>query len=336
MKKTVLLKIQLAEAAKYATKEELPYKRLAVIMLDNFFELQLPSVIQNKPLVKYIAFSAEEKRKDRKELEKAFKSHDALLKLAEKREVITREERYKLAFCHTIRNNLYHRAQEELLLMKVALIILHEIIMRKQPYWKNGATWYSHGSKETDPFYEEDKKVLPIISYNSEEEWRNFLKKHFILFNEKPPKIQTFLSQSIIKKIDKIRDYYEFIESEYDLYFPWAKDWDFNDYVMNYAFQRTLKEMQEGVEDQLCQDEKRDKIMELHAKFISEWKRKDLKRVDAIEVRAKEMIKLPAIKALERFDNLQSDLLLIYYSIEEAASDLDSRIQLAIDIARGK
>lgn len=66
MKKSVLLKIQLAEAAKYAIKEELPYKRLAVIMLDNFMELQLSSVIQNKPSVKHLAFTKEDRQERKK------------------------------------------------------------------------------------------------------------------------------------------------------------------------------------------------------------------------------------------------------------------------------
>ena len=48
------------------------------------------------------------------------------------------------------------------------------------------------------------------------------------------------------------------------------------------------------------------------------------------------MINLPAFKALERYINLQPDLLLIYYALRDAASDLDGKIQLAIDIARGK
>ena len=332
MKKSVLLKIQLAEAAKYAIKGELPYKRLAVIMLDNFIELQLSSIIRHKPSLKHIAYTAEEKRKEQKELEKALKSYDALLKLAEQRDIITSEERYQLAFCHTIRNNLYHHAQEELLLMEVALIILLEIIIEKQPSWKNGSLGYSYSMKDTDPFYEGDKEKPPFIGNNTEEEWTNFLKKHFILFKENPPKIQTFLSQSILEKIGKIRDYYKFIEPEYYLYFPWAKDWDFNDYVMNYAFQQESK----GVDFPLCQDERLDEIVEQHKKFASEWKRKDIKRVDTIEEKAKEMLKLPAFKSLERFNNLQPDLLLIYYSLREAASDLDQSVQLAIDIARGK
>lgn len=336
MKKSVLLKIQLAEAAKYAIKEELPYKRLAVIMLDNFMELQLSSVIQNKPSVKHLAFTKEDRRKERSELEKAFKSYDALLKLAEKREVITGEERYQLAFCHTIRNNLYHHAQEELLLMEVALIILHEIIIRKQPKWKNGSMWYSYGSKDTDPFYEKDKEEPHFISGNTEEEWKKFLEKHFVLFEKNAPNIQIFLSQSILEKIGEIRDWYEFIKPEYHLFFPWAEDWDFNDYVMNYTFQRKLREMPEGIEEELCKDEKLDEIVDKHTEFASNWKRKDMKRVTAIEEKAKEMINLPAFKALERYINLQPDLLLIYYALRDAASDLDGKIQLAIDIARGK
>ena len=336
MKKSVLLKIQLAEAAKYAIKEELPYKRLAVIMLDNFMELQLSSVIQNKLSVNHLTFTKEERRKERSELDKASKSYDALLKLAEKREVITGEERYQLAFCHTIRNNLYHHAQEELLLMEVALIILHEIITRKQPEWKNGLMWYSYGAKDTDPFCEEDKDEPHFIGGNTEEEWRKFLKKHFVLFEGNAVNIQMLLSQSILEKIGEIRNYYEFIEPEYYLYFPWAEDWDFNDYVMNYTFQRKLKEMPEGIEEELCKDEKRDEIVDKYTVFVSNWKRKDMKRVTAIEKKAKEMIKLPAFKALERYINLQPDLLLIYYALRDAASDLDGKIQLAIDIARGK
>ena len=153
---------------------------------------------------------------------------------------------------------------------------------------------------------------------------------------ENNPSIQALLSQSIIEKIDKIRDCYEFIGPEYHIYFPWAKDWDFNDYVMNYTFQRKLKEMPEGVDRTLCQDERLYEVVEQHAIFASDWKHKDMKRVDAIEWKAKEMIKLPASKALERYINLQPDLLLIYCALQEAASDLDQSVQLAIDIARGK
>lgn len=109
---------------------------------------------------------------------------------------------------------LYHHAKEEMLLMKVALYLLYEIIVKKQPKWKNDTLGTGFYSDDKDPFYE--KAGLPIIGYNTEEMWEDFLEKHFSFFQKEDVPVQTLLSKSLQNKIDEIRDYFvDFIDQEY-------------------------------------------------------------------------------------------------------------------------
>lgn len=43
-----------------------------------------------------------------------------------------------IGFCHDIRNRLYHKGDDDSLLIKVALSTLYEIILNRQPQWGGG------------------------------------------------------------------------------------------------------------------------------------------------------------------------------------------------------
>lgn len=335
MRKCVLLKIQLAEAAKYAAKDEIPYKRLAVIMLDNFIELQLSSLLKLGDFRGYIP-NKQERMKYAAETRQGLQSYDKLIALSKKRGIIEEDERYMLDFCHTVRNNLYHHAKEEKLLMDVALRMLHDTIIKRQPTWKNASMGTAFMTGDEDPFFEKRRSGPYFMDYNSEKEWTEFLKKHFTFIDKKAPTIDVLLSQNILEKTATIRDYYKFLDGEYSIFYPYANDWGFNEFVMNYSFPKIYARELESINRIEDKEERENAKVDLHAEHIRRWKRKDMRRITGIEKQAKGMKDLSDYHALQRFRSLQPDLLLIYYSLENAVSDLDGAINLARDIARGK
>jgi len=177
MEKIILLKTQLVEASKLCKSNHFRYRRMAVILLDNFIEIQLNSSI--KSIFKYDGiFKFQEKKYTENNRKYILKNYDKLLDASYKEGFISKQEQYKLTFCHEIRNKLYHLLKEDSLLVEIALTILIDIIKVKQPLWKNAEDGVVYEGA-TDPFTKYGKNDYAIPSTNSEQEWCYFLNFYF-------------------------------------------------------------------------------------------------------------------------------------------------------------
>lgn len=334
MEKVVLLKTQLAEAVKYAKMDDFRFQRIAVILLDNFVEIQLKGLIKEKFLWDGNLIM-QEKKYSEKHRERILNNYVELLKTSEKENFINTKERFLLAFCHNVRNNLYHNIGEEILLVKVAIQILHSIILEKQPKWKSAKGFTTITIKTNDPYRRKTEKLSHLFG-NSDKDWIYFLEKYFNILDKRKSTISKLLYYNMIQKLRNIRYNYRFIKNEYTHFFPYAVGWEFNDYLLHYSFKIQNHIKLEIIKENKSIDYRKKEFNNEFTKFQTKWHYKKYNRLREIEKKAKELSHLDMYGSLEKYLSLREELNLIHDSIGKAASELDESIQLAIDIARGK
>lgn len=334
MEKVVLLKTQLVEAARLGRSDDFRMQRLAVILLDNFVEIQISSLIKEK-FRWDSAFTFQEKKYKQRERRKVLNYYDELLKTCVKENIIEEQELFLLSFCHDVRNNLYHKIDEEKLLVSVALRILQELITKKQPDWKSARGFTSYSSDSYDPFAKTKEKGWRMNG-NSKEDWEYFLKKYFDFIDKRKSTSSSLLSKNLIEKIKDSRSNYKFAITEFDIFFPYAKNWEFNDYLLYYSFKNLNHEAIEEIKELDDKDEKKSAYQKLYKDYKEKWRYKKYDRLKKIEEKAKEMAKLDTYKSLEKYISLRTEVNMIHEALMSAASDLDGAIQHAIDVARGK
>lgn len=330
MEKVNLLKTQLAEAAEFANSNRFGHKRLAVILLDNFIEIQLTSLMKQKfewnVYLKGNIYSIDRKFK--------IQNHfDELIKASLEEEIITPNEKMLLGFCHKIRNNLYHKANEEKLLTQVAIIILSDIIKEHQHKWKNARMLTSYRSDTIDPY---EIGNSSISSGNSEENWKKFLEKYFVIIDSTDKTSSKLISNFLIEKIKDAKEYYKFIQSEFNIFFPYTKDWTFNDFVLHYSFKITKESQLEKIKENSCITEQKNEVIKLQKEYLTKWKIKKPERLDVLEKSFEKIDNLPIEKSIEKFITYRDETYLYYDSLLKAAQDLDDAIENSINIARGK
>lgn len=334
MERVILLKTQLAEAAKYAKIDNFRFQRIAVILLDNFIEIQLKGLIKEKFFWDgNLIF--QEKKYTEKHRERILNNYDELLRTSEKENFINAKERFILAFCHAVRNNLYHNIREESLLVKVAIQLLHSIILEKQPKWKSTKGFTTITSATIDPYRRKTQKLVGL-SGNSDKDWIYFLEKYFNILDKRKSTISKLLYYNMIQKIKSIRENYRFLKKEYTHFFPHAYGWEFNDYLLHYSFRIQNHTKLEVIKENNSKEDRKKEFKSEFIKYQNKWQYKRYNRLREIEKKAKELSYLDMFGSLEKYLSLREELNLIHDSIENAASELDNSIQLAIDIARGK
>jgi hypothetical protein len=334
VEKVILLKTQLAEAAKFGKSEEFRFQRLAVILLDNFIEIQLGSLIKEK-FTWDGALYLQEKKYKQKHRRKILNYHDELLKTSRDENFIDEKERRLLSFCHEVRNNLYHRIREEELLVNVALRILQNIIYKKQSGWKNANSFTAFTSNTTDPF-RNFKENRSILVGNSTSDWEDFLKKYFNFIDKRKASASKLLSYNMIYKIRSTRENFRFLKEEFSIFFPGRADWDFNDFLLHYSFRILNNDKLEEIKEIAQKNHRDDEYKEAYKRYVKQWTYKSYSRLKEIEKKANELSRLEIYESLEIYISLRLELNMIYDSIKMATSELDQSIQLAIDQARGK
>lgn len=336
MEKVILLKTQLVEAARLGRSKDFRFQRLAVILLDNFVEIQLSSLIKNKFHWNNY-FSFKEKKYKAREKKKILTNYEELLRASVKENIINKEELFLLSFCHDIRNNLYHKIEEEKLLVSVALRILQDIISNKQPSWKNTRNFISFSSNPIDPY--SSKKTTSRVwnmDANSEKEWKYFLKEYFDFIDKRKSTSSSLLKKNLLEKVKASRSNFKFVKKEFHIFFPHATNWDFNEYLLQYSFENTNRGKIEEIRELNDIDKEREEYLSLFKDYKNKWHYKKYDRLNKIEDKVKEMSKLNTHKSLEKYISLRTEVNMINDALKEAAVDLDGAIQNAIDIARGK
>jgi len=331
MQRVILLKTQLVEAARLGCSDKFHEQRLAVILLDNFIEIQLGGLIRLRFIYGYFnnAYTV-------KQREKIFNHFDELVKVCSKEQIINEKERQLLLFCHGVRNNLYHQIEEEKLLVEIALRILYDVIRRRQPEWKVARSYISIHPAPEDPF--SNKKPTLGVDFNSTTEWEEFLDKYFRFIDKRKKTAQKLLSDFIISKIKKTKYNLKFITDNYFSYYPDRRNWSLNNFVLHFSFpiikNKEISKIKEN--SSFNRDIINQELDKLFNEYKSNWSYIKENRLKTIEKKALEITKLEISGALEVYNSLKNDINLIYDSIQYLSSQLDGRIQQDIDYVKGK
>lgn len=244
MEKVILLKTQLAEASRLAKTKTIAHDRLAVILLDNFVEIQLSALMKEKFIFDNPYYNP--KKYSVTQRKKILNNYGDLLRTCVAEQIIDSDEMRILTFCHSVRNNLYHKVDEERLLAKIALNILYDIITRYQVKWKSASLITSWSSDTHDPYSQGGKYSF---SGNSDEDWTYFLSKHFNFINKKYKKPSKLLSDFLLNKIREAKESYKFIKYEYGDFFSGIKEPTFDDFLCEYSFRSKMKDEIDIIKD---------------------------------------------------------------------------------------
>lgn len=321
------LKVQLEEAARYANSTVMGHDRLAVIVMDNFIELQLGKQMAFKFRIEYLNDYKNLKYPldKRKEI---FFNHDKLLKVCHQEGLISAHERKMLQFAHDVRNRLYHRGEENGLLIKAALYILHDIILNKQTNW-GGGTDIIGVPMDADfehPFTKKRKKELGPRAYEtgSEEDWSDFLKYKFdIIEHDQSPSflLADFLRSGVAHFNSSIKfalgDKYK--KTEFDK--------AFQQYSFKIKCQDRLQELKE-MNDKVKAKTEHDG---LYKQYLQSFKPIDINRIKGIESLAQKIEKLPTGEALEKYLSVRDEFFLIVHAFDFAAQDKRRELEEIVD-----
>lgn len=310
------LKTQLEEAARFANSSVFGHDRMSVILMDNFVELQLGRQMLFKFRIEFLNNYKNLKYPLDKRQE-IFFNYDKLLKVCHQEDMITAHERNMLAFCHDVRNRLYHRGDDDSLLIKIALHILHDIIVLHQPKWCGG-TDIIRVPIDADfehPFSKKRRKELGDEAYEigSKEDWYDFVKHNFDVLKEdqSPSKL---LAEFLQVGIERLRSAMNFVLTDEE------KD-GFDDLLLRYSFKiKHSDELQRVVE---MQD--KNEVASLHKKLFKQYKQSykplSITRIKSFEVMIKKLPKLSSGDALERYLSIRTDYFLMHDSLILAAQE---------------
>lgn len=334
MERVILLKTQLAEAAKFARSTRIAHRRLAAILLDNFIEIQLSTLIKQIFLADWAYYKREKKYSESTRI-KILYSYEELLKACVNESIISTDELRMLNFCHNVRNNLYHKAGEEEILIRIAIIMLHQIIVKYQPKWASARGITVYDGVTVDPYTTNESK-FNMFSGNSKNDWEEFLAMHFNCIDKRSKSASRLISDFLIDKIKKAKDALKFVNKEYVIFFPGTTDWDFNRLVFHYSFLNTNEIELKKIKELVDKNEKDRIFDELIKKHRAKWTYKKPERLHILEKSFRKLATLGVEQCLEKFMSYKEETFMLHNAIAHAAGDLDSAIQDALDYMRGK
>ena len=335
MDKLILLKTQLVEAAKLARSKRFGHKRLSVILLDNFIEIQLSDLIRQKFRWDGTSFFKQKKYPIEKRT-KILNHYDELLKTCVKENEISTSELRLLSFCHNVRNNLYHKGKEEILLTQIAINILQEIIIKHQPTWRNtrGLTVLTHSEK--DPYPTRKRGTSLIFFENEENAWIKFLTKYFNCVDRRSRNTSKLLSDYLLEKLKRTNNALDFIKKDYVVMFPESQNWGYNDFLLHYSFLNIKYKEIEKIKENKNRTQIKSQLDQLFHTYQKYWTPKKPERLKILKNASRQLAKLPIEKSIIKFTNLNDEIIMIYEAFSYAAGELDGAIQDAYDRYRGK
>ncbi|MDN3584666.1 hypothetical protein [Mucilaginibacter flavus] len=331
MERIILLKTQLAEAAKFANAADTAHQRLAIILLDNFVEIQL-SALMRKKFSHEDVFTSKPKQYAYAQRVKILHNYDDLLKAAVTEKLITPADQKALTFCHEVRNRAYHIAAGEHAVIAIAIAFLQQIVMSYQPQWRSGRDFMSGNFKTVDPF-----AIGPAspwgLGANDEKEWSAFLDKYFIAGSSGDP-AAGMIADYLSGKVRQAADWYNYFRDEYSVYAPDTKDWQLNDFVKLYSFFERYDFELKVLKEESSSHVYNQGYAKLMARHVAGWKFIRQDRLATLEEKFKAITRIPAHQALEKYVSHRSEIELLHSALGRAASAFDQRVEESIEYMR--
>lgn len=337
MRQTLRLLRQLNEAQKYILRNDINTKRIAIILLDNFVEIQLYELVSNRFSWSNYLYSSYKridaeypyKHYTKKEQEKALKYHDSLLKVALNEGFIDDEDINELTFAHEVRNKAYHRFEEEKTLTRVGIYLLYCVICKRQKIWGGGKSFTTYSSNDLlDNEYTYFNIKNTIIGFSWEQYWPSFYQDFF-----RVEELETFdaskaISDFVLNILDETNDSIDFIQDFM------KDDFNFNELLSEYYFWKMIEQQFE--ENRIANDDRNDLIISLRNDFKKKFRKQRSNKIEILIERATELAFLSINEVLLKYNNLMTEVNYFNEAFCSIHSDIEDHIQNEIDRFRGK
>ena len=337
MRRALMLMKQLHEAQKFILKDDVNSKRLALILLDNFIEVQLFAQVEqcfwwgNRLRYSYRRCGEEyEKfRYSKKMQEKALKYHDALLDVAASEGYIEKEDLHLIKFAHKKRNASYHSFEEEETLTKVGIYLLYVMICKYQKRWGNAGDMLIYSSEDV---LDEELAFFGVkygnFSFCWEHYWDGFYYKFFRVDSLERLNVPQILSNYVMNILCETEKSIKFIKKHT------REEYDFNKLLYEYNFHKKREAL--IIESELPPEELTKIIQDVSNEYQKSFRKKSTEYIKGLYRRAKNLSNSSTLVAIQKYDLLIKDADYIHSTFCGIASDIENEIQSQIDIVRGK
>lgn len=340
MRRVLALLTQLNKAKEFLLEDTIYGTRFAVVLLDNFVEVQILEMLNNKfSTDNWMQFTRakaglEDIKKDYSitEQQKILTHCDEAIKAAAKLEIITQVQKELLLFAHNVRNAVYHAYHEEEALVNAAAYILYSIIITEQPKWGNGKGCTSYYS--SDPVLKGFEKFgLRSSVFDWMRDWDGFIDSFFRIQKWDSFNVPKTLSDFLISIIDIGIEHIDFVGALNN------EGCNYDETLRDYSFEvfqdAKIREIFEN--DNLSFEERVSQTSDLYDQYCKKWKPQQACMIHRLKKRAEDLAKEHSLlKTVQKYTSLKVDVDLICKSYASLVSDIETKIDLAIDIARGK
>lgn len=129
--------IQLNKASELSNSSLPPEQNLAIILLDNLFEVQLYKKAEVMFQLDETTWYSGKRQFDKSKRLKSRQNYDQLLKISKDAKIITEQELELLQFAHGIRNTVYHRGEDVDKKYQIVLLIYYSLLKSNAKIFKS-------------------------------------------------------------------------------------------------------------------------------------------------------------------------------------------------------
>ncbi|MCK4677833.1 MAG: hypothetical protein KAT48_06860 [Bacteroidales bacterium] len=301
MERKNLYYAQLGEAISLANNDTFEYKRISLILFDNIVENLLKSKTTSE--LHHLLVMKELDKCDYKNIVSNFDRFSNIVTQAKKLEIISIGEASIINFCHTSRNNLYHKLFENEKVTEYCILFYSKFLEKYfSQFIEIGITGYSDKSKKASDTIKRKENIT---------EFKEIISRlnTYICSSSTTP--QEILSEILSELIETIENFYECDANE---------DWsELNKIVKNQYFYdyEIKKEMNKGLDYRSLIPKFRQKWFDVNQEKLTKLKRQ-------IETTKNQDIEL----SFEKFKNNNQKLepiyigIMLYYSEQEYLASL--------------
>ncbi len=330
----VFLKYQLIQASNFVKAGGTANKRIAIILLDNFIEIQLRSQIKFH-MFHDLMRPPEMKKYFEKRKGNILSYFNELLKASCEEHLISEEEKLLLNYCHGVRNEVYHNGAEDEILVDVSLFIYERVIVSRQPKWAFGCRLYSHSIDN-----EEMQRTLGVDckDYNFSQSWDEFLESQFKYSNEIKLKPTHALYDFLNYKILATMSGWKFIQKNknYLIEMYNCQGWDFDDFVRRFSFELRCESAINKIYETSGESARKKKVEKLFKEYSNKWSSMKLEIMNELEHNIMSIKDSSLEVALKKYFSFRERIELIHDAIIFACTEIDREMIYQFEKSIGK
>lgn len=190
---------QLGEAISLANSEIFEYKRISLILFDNIVENLLRSNTSSE--LHHMLVMGELDKCDYKNIVNGFDRFGNIVTQAKRLEIVSKGEALIINYCHTSRNNLYHKLFENKKVIEFCILFYSKFLEKKFLYLiETGIISYSDESKKASDIIKRKENI---------KDFDELIHKLSLYVTTSSTTPQRKLSEMLLGFIETIEDFYE-------------------------------------------------------------------------------------------------------------------------------